>query len=229
LAFIHIPKTGGHPIATSSLFADALEHHPIGGHGYIEDMMKDPGARGLEHGYHKIGIIRHPCSRFISTFHLIQHKSSNGNDKSWASKHIGNATLAEFVVRLENRGWPKGLGGKIEEHFGPQYPYLFYRNRTFATDTLICQEQWEVGIGRLIGDIGASRHVPEELVTAHTRHMKHDETCSSLDSNIRAAIEQYYAMDYCARCTFFDRNLHSRMPLVPTPARFTSSEQACDQ
>jgi hypothetical protein len=27
----------------------------------------------------------------------------------------------------------------------------------------------------------------------------------------------------------FDRNLRSRMPLVPTPARFKSSEQACDQ
>ena len=36
------------------------------------------------------------------------------------------------------------------------------------------------------------------------------------------------------RCAFFDRNLHSRMPLVnvPTPARLkllASSEQACDQ
>jgi hypothetical protein len=26
--------------------------------------------------------------------------------------------------------------------------------------------------------------------------------------------------DYCVRCAFFDRNLHSRMPLVPTHARF---------
>jgi hypothetical protein len=26
--------------------------------------------------------------------------------------------------------------------------------------------------------------------------------------------------EWAVRCAFFDRNLHSRMPLVPTPARF---------
>jgi hypothetical protein len=30
------------------------------------------------------------------------------------------------------------------------------------------------------------------------------------------------------RCTFFDRKLHSRMPLVPTPARLKLLH-ACDQ
>jgi hypothetical protein len=32
-----------------------------------------------------------------------------------------------------------------------------------------------------------------------------------------------------ARYALVDRNLHSMMPLVPTPARFTLSEQAYDQ
>jgi hypothetical protein len=32
-----------------------------------------------------------------------------------------------------------------------------------------------------------------------------------------------------ARCAFFDRTLHSMMTLVPPPAHFKSSEQACDQ
>jgi hypothetical protein len=49
------------------------------------------------------------------------------------------------------------------------------------------------------------------------------------------AVKQHSAffMRFLVRCAFFNRNPHSRMPLVPTPARLkraASSEQAaCDQ
>ena len=71
-------------------------------------------------------------------------------------------------------------------------------------DNILCNEQWDEGIHRLKSVLGIEEMDTRRLydhrglgsTTDHVLQNKH-ETCQDLKPETRAAIERFYAMDYC--------------------------------
>ena len=202
LLYVHIPKTGGTTIERSPLFDDTRERHATGGHHTIDAMMKDADVRGIE-SYVKAAHIRHPCERFISAFNYLKHGGNKG-DQKWAAAHIGDMTIDEFVMSMDESGWKEATAA----HFRPQFVYVFHKDGRNGVDTLLCQEHWDEGIRRLFDRVGemvpsyllhstsSEEKSTKEKNKSHALQLSH-ETCADLKQETRNALERRYAMDYC--------------------------------
>eukprot|EP00565_Helicotheca_tamesis_P006965 CAMPEP_0185729584 /NCGR_PEP_ID=MMETSP1171-20130828/6437_1 /TAXON_ID=374046 /ORGANISM="Helicotheca tamensis, Strain CCMP826" /LENGTH=384 /DNA_ID=CAMNT_0028398459 /DNA_START=102 /DNA_END=1256 /DNA_ORIENTATION=- len=231
LLYVHVPKTGGTTMEHSSLFDDARDYHPLGGHHPVSEMLGNAYERKLTH-FVKTAHIRHPCDRFLSAFNYLQ-KSGNDGDKAFAQKYnIDTQTIDEFISNFNTHTTTNDEQTEEEvepwdpyeiKHFIPQVEYVFYthdgtnanRERardkpdgTFGLDVLMCTEQWEEGFTRLEAALGGGGDViPQEVKTARENSLEHM-TCADLTEESRATLERVYAMDYCV----FD---YPPLPLPP--------------
>ena len=218
LVYVHIPKTGGSTVETSELFYNNSRLHylgfraPVAGHHPIDLMMENSEDRGISN-FVTATTIRHPCQRFISAFRYVTSSTKcNEGDQIKAHNKIGDRTLDEFVVYMEDQGWPRTMA-----HFDKLYPFLMlhkvepFEVDTFGVDNVLCQAQWDEGVQRLESAIGATpktirtlrrkedeRFLSEmgKLEGGHKLANKH-ETCADLKPETREALERHYAMDYC--------------------------------
>jgi len=190
LIYVHIPKTGGSTVERSTLFSDArrpASHYNIG------NMMRNAKERDIAH-FETAATIRHPCERFISGFRFsISEKNRPKRLRDKAKEQIGERNIDEYVEYLEKNNWQYE---KVLGHMRTTMTrWLIDREHdSFGVDTILCQEQWNEGIERLLNKIGT------EGVTSlyqHKNQVSHHETCADLQPETRAALERYYAMDYC--------------------------------
>lgn len=188
LIYVHTPKTGGSSVGKSSLFDDARERHPIGGHYRIEAMTKDRKDRGLSN-FRTATHVRHPCTRFVSAYGYLTSDLCNDLDKAWAAKNVGDKSLDEFARHALNN--PKT---RIWDHFKPLHEWLFYADGTYGIDLTMCQETWNGSLDRLSDLLGKA--VPPGLYREHALRNPH-RSCADLDPETREVIERIYALDYC--------------------------------
>merc|ERR1711971_872232 len=94
--------------------------------------------------------VRHPCEKFISAFNYMLNYAG-GNIRKNAEEMVGNRTIDEFVSYMaKNLRYYLNLA-----HFRPMYYYLVDKETdSFGVDIILCQEQWNEGIGRLMKRIG---------------------------------------------------------------------------
>ena len=79
-------------------------------------------------------------------------------------------------------------------HFLPQHSFLFFANKTFGVDLLLCQDNWTNSIQRLREYMKPAAIPP--FRHTHARNTTHS-TCSDLPQKTRQRIEKVYAMDMC--------------------------------
>lgn len=183
LIFVHVPKTGGSTIEQSKLFYDAKRHHPIGGHTKAEKL------RNLAPGFRSFSMVRHPCERFISAFTYTLTVAPEP-ELRWHHKNIGARNLTAYVASSD-------FGGDVFWrflHFQPQHSFLFFANKTFGVDLLLCQDNWTNSIQRLREYMKPTAIPPFRHTYARsTTHSK----CSDFPNETRQRIEKAYAMDMC--------------------------------
>ncbi|CAE7875537.1 unnamed protein product, partial [Symbiodinium necroappetens] len=182
--FVHVPKTGGSTIEQSTLFTDARKHHAVGSHN------KAARLRDLAPRFRSFSMVRHPCERFVSAF-TYSRNYANPSERRWHRQHVGDRNLTSYVASKDfggDRFW-RFL------HFQPQYSFLFFANKTFGVDLLLCQDNWTRSMERL-GEYLKPVQLPADMKRKHTRNTTHA-TCSDLPQKTRQRIEKAYAMDMC--------------------------------
>ena len=80
-------------------------------------------------------------------------------------------------------------------HFTPQHKFVFFLNKTFGVDLLLCQDNWTRSVERLREYLKPTV-LPADIVRRHKRRTEHSK-CSGLPEEIRRRIEAAYAMDMC--------------------------------
>ena len=169
---------------------------PLWGHHPIFNMQNNAKERGID-DFHTAATIRHPCSRFISAFRYLKSDICGGMDKKMRQRFgiLPNTTLDEYVQYLEDSHWDN-----LYMHFIPQYQHVVNQNMTKVdVDNILCNEQWDEGVQRLKSVLGIEmKEVKRGLgsTSDHVLQNKH-EKCQDLKPETRAAIERFYAMDYC--------------------------------
>lgn len=215
--YVHIPKTGGSTFDQSSLFSDALSHHQIGGHHPIDAITKNAEEREMS-DFVKAAHIRHPCDRFVSAFAYLTSDICNSGDKEWRNTYIGDKSIDEFVLELEQK--PKLLQWA---HFTPMWRYVFNPDGIYGIDATLCQETWDESLDKLSNDFNLP--VPDGLHTSHTLKNKHSK-CEDLSPETKAAIKRIYQMDYCI-FQYDDLPQQSCPQLNVPPEEFTKRYQTC--
>jgi hypothetical protein len=174
---------------------------PLGGHHHIWQMHGNAEERGIA-DFQTAATIRHPCSRFISAFRYLSSDLCNGGDKA-ALPAFGlrdDQSVDEYVQYLEDTKW-----ANVYLHFKPQYPWILNQNQTaVGVDNFLCNEQWDEGINRIKSILSIEEMETRRLFnhrglgssSDHFLQNKH-EKCQDLKPETRAAIERFYAMDYC--------------------------------
>ncbi|GFH61831.1 hypothetical protein CTEN210_18307 [Chaetoceros tenuissimus] len=174
---------------------------PVSGHYPIFTMKDNAEERGIA-DFHTAATIRHPCSRFISAFRYLKSDLCNeGNKKQREKIGLNDAeSVDEYVQYLEAIQWNNVFG-----HFKPQYPWIMNQDQTAVdVDNFLCNEQWDEGIHRIKSIVGVEEIDTRRLLnyrglgssSDHFLQNKH-EKCKDLKPETRAAIERFYAMDYC--------------------------------
>jgi len=191
LIYVHIPKTGGSTIEQSTLFSDARlprSHYTIG------QMMRNAKERDIAH-FETAATIRHPCERFISAFrYSISEKNRPQSQRDKAMEQIGERNIDEYVEYLEKNNWKEKKVLILMRSTMTGW-LIDGEHDSFGVDTILCQEQWNEGIERLLNKIGITKNVTS--LYQHKNQVSHHETCADLQPETRAALERYYAMDYC--------------------------------
>ena len=162
--FVHTPKTGGSTIEHSSLFDDARAHHTVGGHFTIGQMMDNMEQRNMS-DFLRVGMIRHPCSRFISAFSYLEDQRGNKHDTQFFLQNVSrfgglDGFLTSGALETTNVGrWA---------HFRRMEELLFFPNGSFGVDLVMCQEHWADGMARwqaaLARRSGGEAKLPDALL-----------------------------------------------------------------
>ncbi|CAE7395796.1 unnamed protein product [Symbiodinium sp. CCMP2456] len=135
-------------------------------------------------------MVRHPCERFVSAF-TYSRSYANPSERRWHRQKIGDRNLTSYVASKDFGGDPfwRFL------HFQPQYSFLFFANKTFGVDLLLCQDNWTRSMERL-GEYLKPAQLPADMKRKRTRNTTHA-MCSDLPQKTRQRIEKAYAMDIC--------------------------------
>lgn len=198
LIFVHIPKTGGSTIESSSIFNDARKYHAVGAHSSIGEMRWHTVGRGLSNpdgssDFTAISVIRHPCTRFISAVNYMKNGRANKGDKVVARHFdiIGKGLgINAWVAAVKAKGNMDAV--KLRSvHFRDMTSFLIYGHEELGVDELFCQEQFDEVAEWLHSRFPVfPRTPPSKLKENHV-------SCSDLDEETRLFIEQSYALDYC--------------------------------
>merc|ERR1712232_1442562 len=162
-------------------------HHTIG------QMMRNAKERDIAH-FETAATIRHPCERFISALRYSMSEKIYYKQRDKAKEQMGERNIDEYVEYLEKNNWHYE---KVIFHLVHTMAYWLIdrEHDSFGVDTILCQEQWNEGIERLLNKIGITKNVTS--LYQHKNQVSHHETCADLQPETRAALERYYAMDYC--------------------------------
>jgi len=188
LIFVHVPETGGSAIEHSHLFDDVRQHHPVGGHHRITDMIRDAGERGLTN-FASFAIIRHPCTRLISAFNYLISNKGNEGDKKFTAERIRGMNFSQTIDVMESET-PHGEALRKWMHFRPMHEFLFLATGIFGVSKLFCQESFDDAVKWL------NTNYDYGETESHLKQLSHQQ-CSDLPDKTRAKIERLYAMDYC--------------------------------
>ena len=77
----------------------------------------------------------------------------------------------------------------------PQHKFVFFHNKTFGVDLLLCQDNWTRSIERL-REYLKPVVVPAEIDGRHTLKTTHSK-CSDLPNETRQRIEKAFSLDMC--------------------------------
>lgn len=198
LLYVHIPKTGGSTIEESELFDDARElaargiRSPVKSHFPIWRMKQ----RGMLQ-FVTAATIRHPCERFISAFRYMTSPLANDSVQQSSKDLVGERNIDEFVKYMDENNW-KPEKGNLLPHFYPLTSWVIDSNGSFGVDTILCQEQWNEGVERLLNKL--NRTTTSDSDSSLYRHRLQNSghgTCADLQPETRTLLERHYAMDYC--------------------------------
>ncbi|XP_071853024.1 uncharacterized protein [Apostichopus japonicus] len=216
LIFIHISKSGGEHLERSFLFDDRRKEvngHYLGGHHPIRSFDKS-----IFHGYVKIGVLRHPCSRLISVWRLL----SNRNIK-WMEGKMDNETSSNFPAFVEKT--LEHISIEEEEHLKSQVGMLFHDDEKFGLDQHLVYESWN-----------ESMDVLSNLIKSDVSSLKmklsaldgNDDCTEMYTSTSWEKMLDLYAMDMCV--LGYSRDITATNVLPPlswTPETFTERYKHC--
>ncbi|KAJ8025196.1 hypothetical protein HOLleu_35333 [Holothuria leucospilota] len=193
LLFIHIPKAGGTTIETSFLFDDRraeLNGAYLGGHNKIIAFDKE-----FFKSYYKFSMIRHPCSRLISTWSYYSQGLGNAADRRWVQQHIDNRSLSSFDSFVTETLYPGGtLKVTNQVHLQPQVNMIFDKQGNFALNQLLIFENWNESFDAL----GKRTSVDmSPLKASHKLSSKHADCQSVYTFKAWQKMADVYAMDFC--------------------------------
>ena len=183
--FVHVPKTGGSTIEDSRLFADAQKFHNTKGHSEAGVL------RELAPSFRSFTMVRHPCERFVSAWTYVHTTDAPEPERQWYREHFGRGELPTYVA---SNFFGSGIFFEFL-HFMPQHKFVFFPNKTFGVDLLLCQDNWTRSVERLreyLKPVG----VPAEIERKRTLNTTHSK-CSELPNKTRQRIEKAYALDMC--------------------------------
>ncbi|XP_071812727.1 uncharacterized protein [Apostichopus japonicus] len=193
LLFIHIPKAGGTSLETSFLFDDrrrALGGVYLGGHAKIKAFDQE-----FFRSYHKFCMIRHPCSRLISTWSYYSQNLGNHGDALWTQKFMSEASKSSFDWFVEKTLYP---GGQVrvnnQVHLQPQVGMIFDDNGNLALNQVLVFENWNESINELGRRINTD---VSSLRQTHILSSKHKSCREMYTPKTWHKMIELYAMDFC--------------------------------
>lgn len=195
LAYVHVPKTGGTTIEDSSLFDDKrrLGISPRS-HFSVRALKNASETDGFVVATH----IRDPCERFVSAFIYMRYDDRSKGVRQHA-RNFGlfeSETIEELVDWLDKTDSWNSLKSDIF-HFKPMVFWMVDADtESFGVDVVMCQEEWEEGVTRLVEKLQV-KPIPRNIL-AHKRVNKaHTKTCKDLEPRYYEKIMDEYALDAC--------------------------------
>lgn len=193
LSYVHIPKTGGSTVEYSSLFHEKRRYGGLrpSSHYSVRQLRKSaPNFTVATH-------VRNPCDRFVSAFRYVRYdKRSKGLrpyvDKFGLSNLTSVTELVEWLDETPER-WRK-LKRQIV-HFRDMLSWVLNDDETFGVDVVMCQENWNEGVKRLLEQLDSSS-IPKDLYDRRLASRNH-QGCRDLPVSVQDRIFDVYALDSC--------------------------------
>lgn len=198
VAYVHLPKSGGSTVERSTLFREKIKEtkvHPSS-HWTVEELLENSTTRDLE-GYLTATTVRNPCDRFLSAFYYLKNDPRSLQVAN-TTKHFRidqydtvDAYVNDYLDKEPIR-W-----SQLQNffHFTRMEHYVFFKNRTFGIDVVMCQEHWNEGVERLYKRLNST--VPPNIKQHFRKNKNRTTTCDDLKPSTRESINREYAMDFC--------------------------------
>ncbi|PIK43061.1 hypothetical protein BSL78_20090 [Apostichopus japonicus] len=162
----------------------------LGGHSSIKDFDQE-----FFRSYHKFCIIRHPCSRLISTWSYYSQNLGNSDDALWTQKFMSEASKSSFDWFVEKTLYP---GGQVrvnnQVHLQTQVGMIFDDNGNLALNQVLVFENWNESINELGRRINTD---VSSLRQTHRLSSKHKSCREMYTPKTWQKMIELYAMDFC--------------------------------
>ena len=177
--FVHIPKAAGSAVCLS-LFGHQVGHKKIADY-YFSDAQ---GTRSL----FKFTFVRHPLTRFESSFHFLRGNSPFLSDNRMQQK------LAEFAdVNAFCDAFLADPDSYSSLHFLPQYQFLNYtgnhKDKQLGVDFIGRFETIDDDFAHVCQQLGVSRELPQLNVNKQSQNL-------SLDAERSERLRAFYDTDF---------------------------------
>ncbi|RUO75809.1 sulfotransferase family 2 domain-containing protein [Idiomarina seosinensis] len=177
--FVHIPKAAGSAVCMS-LFGHQVGHKKIADY-YFSDYQ---GTASL----FKFAFVRHPITRFESSFHFLRSNSPFLSDKGMQQQLAKFADINAFCDAF--LADPKSYSSL---HFVPQYQFLSYtgnrKDKQIGVDYIGRFESIDEDFATVCQQLGVSRELPQLNVNKQLQRL-------SLDAERSERLREYYDTDF---------------------------------
>lgn len=192
--YVHIPKTGGTTVEDSSLF-DHKRHLGMAprSHHTVRALSNASKTDGFLVATH----IRNPCDRFMSAFLYLRYdqRSEGWRQRCQDFGMYGVDSTEQFVSWLDKSQSWDALKSAFP-HFAPLTHWLVHQDGSFGADVVMCQEEWEEGVERLVDSLNLN-FMPQNLLFKKRKNGAHTKSCSDLEPAVVDRIQDEFAMDAC--------------------------------